>query len=131
MPQTKTKPAAQPIKPTLPELTTEQHQENFRLRHLGELIHDISELPLFKLKELQTYKLIMDRERGCTTPVEAFIEGLVVHYQGRDEKGQGLTMDDIKFQMNQLGEQDLREALETAYFMTDRYPRPEPEAERA
>jgi hypothetical protein len=129
MPTKPKQPAAtvQPIQPALPELTTEQHQENFRLRHLGEFIHDISDMPLFKLRELQTFKLIMDRDHGCTTPIESFFDTLVTRYQWRNEKGQGMTVADVDDAVDDLKRDDLSGEIRQAHFIASRYP-PEPEA---
>lgn len=38
-----------------------------------------------------------------------------------------MTVENVEFEMEQhLKKADLRDMLETAYFLTDRYPRPEP-----
>jgi hypothetical protein len=133
MPKTKTTPAAEapPIQPEPAQLTEQQKEEaeeQLRCQVLGELIATISELSRHKLWLIQTFEAIVERERGCTTPIEAFIESLVMHYGVTDKNGEGLTIEQIKFQMDQhIREQDVRDTLETAYFLTDRYPRPEPE----
>jgi hypothetical protein len=81
------------------------------------------------LKLLRTFKLILDRYTGTTRPVESFLVGLVGRYAARDAAGAGLTLVDIEAELSEL-QQDLPDAIRTAYFLADRYKRPEPMEQR-
>ena len=123
MPQTKTKPAAQPIQPAPPQLTQQQKEaadEKLRLQLLGEFISDVTDMPLYRLNDLVTFKLIMNREHGCTTPIEAFFDRLISRYQHLDGKGKGMTVEDVEWAMEQVKNDDLSGEIAQAHFMASR-----------
>src|SRR6267143_242309 len=76
---------------------------------------------------LQTFKLIIDRCRGCNTPIEEFITSLVLMYGLHDDDGQGLTLKDIQFEMDQdiIDDRAMERAIEDAHYMASRYPLPQ------
>jgi len=129
MPQTKTKPAAaaQPIQPEPPQLTEQQKEEateKHRRQLLGELVAAISDLSKHELETLRDFKLVMDHDRGSTTPIEEFLTGLVHSYSAADEGGRGMTLADVEWHMTQLRDADLEREIEHAHFMASRYPLP-------
>jgi hypothetical protein len=133
--KTKTKPAArsaepiqpEPPQPTAGELRRAETKRQFQALHdFAEIIRDVDECDFGSLK---TFKLIMDRNRGCNTPIEEFITNLVMMYGLRDDDGKGLTLEDIQFDMRQFIIDDgaMERAIRDAHYMASRYPLPEPE----
>jgi hypothetical protein len=138
MPQTKTtqtKPAApeapqpEPRKPTAMDL---RHSEAKRqLAALQEFIDAFNDMSLVQFDTLKTFKLIQDRNNGCTTPIEEFIVSLVHRYEWADAEGLGLTLDQITLEVEELVQSNVPEEIRRAHFMASRYPLPEPEANTA
>jgi hypothetical protein len=133
MPKTKTKPAAGETKPPQPELTRQEvlnarrAKDERKFQELRGFIDVLESIPdAHDLALLETFRLILVRSRGCTTPIEDFLESLILLYKVSDEDGTGMTLEDIEHKLVQLRENDLADTIETAYFLTDRYPRPEP-----
>jgi hypothetical protein len=141
MPQTKQKPAAateaqpiqpEPPKPTAKELREAETQCQFKaLEGFARMFHE--EISLHDFQTLKTFKLIMDRNAGCNTPVENFLVDLIHLYEIRDANGEGLTLEDIQSEMQQdlIDNDALSGAIKDAHFIASRYPLPEPSGEPA
>lgn len=135
MPRTKQKPAqpvaAQPIRTEPPQPTSKELREA-RIKRQFEAVEELAQVFIKDITSvhfelLKTFKLILDRSRGCTTPVEEFIESLVMRYGWRDDEGKGLTIEDVEREMADLRSADLAGEIEQAHFMANRYPLPEPQ----
>lgn len=139
MPQTKQKPAAdaaappiqpEPQKPNPTELREGETKRQFEaLEGFARMFNE--EMSLHDFQTLKTFKLILDRNRGSSTPIESFLLGLVYLYQSSDDNGKGLTLEDIQWEMRQelLDSDALTQTIKDAHFMASRYPLPEPTAE--
>ena len=133
MPQTQ-RPAPQcsrfNLKPQSPPGETSSVPRSSALREFIDVLDSISETDL---ETLATFKLIMDRDRGCTTPVETFLVSLVRDYGMYDNDGEGLTLENIEFEMKQhlLDDGALSRAIEEAHFLASRYPLPKSNGEAA
>jgi hypothetical protein len=135
MPRTKQKPAqpvaAQPIQPeprqpTPRELRQADTKRQFQaLQGFAKAFVDDIDPVHFEM--LRIFKLILDRNKGCTTPIEDFFENLVHMYAIRDDEEKGMTIADVEWEMEQLRDADLPGEIAQAHFMANRYPRPEPE----
>ena len=133
MPETKMKPAATPKQPEAPQPTAEElrkaetEREFQTLNHLAKTFWE--EMSLHHFQALKTFKLILDRDAGSTTPVEDFLTSLIHLYQLRDDEGKGLTLKDIEWRMHQdlLDEDALPRAIREAHFVASRYPLPAPD----
>jgi len=136
---TKQKPAAppeaqpmqpEPPKPTRAELRKAETKRQFEaLRSVAKTIYD--DMDPHSFQALKTFKLILDRDKGCTTPVEDFLVNLIHVYEYRNDDGEGLTLEDIQREMEEhlLDGNALSGAIRDAHFMARRYPLPEPTAE--
>ena len=91
------------------------------------------EISLYDFETLKTFKLILDRDGGSNTPVEHFLVSLIHLYGYHDADGEGLTLEDIQWEMQQdlLDNDALTQTIKDAHFMASRYPLPEPTAEPA
>jgi hypothetical protein len=116
------KPQPEPIEtqPEQPEERTHQEREAERQRRFDALSPFLERLDPIKLESLLTFKRILDRDRGCTTPVESFIEGLVNDYKCEDEAGRGLTLIGVEWRLAQF-RQEYSSAIEQARFIANRY----------
>jgi len=132
MAQTKTKqptaaaevPQPEPRKPTPMELRHKEAQR--QLDVLQEFIGEFADMSLVKFDTLKTFKLILDRAHGCTTPIEEFIINLVWRYEWAEADGRGLTLNDITSEVNDLSRADLDEEVRRAHLTASRYPLPKP-----
>jgi len=141
MPRTKKKRAsaseAPPIQPELPKPTAKELRKAETKRQFDVLNHLARTfwegIGLHKFQTLSTFKLILDRDGGCTTPVEHFVVSLIHLYQDRDDHGEGLTLEDIQWAMkeNLTNDEALSQAIEDAHWLANRYPLPESSAEPA
>lgn len=132
----KTKPAAAkapPISDTFPTLDEMRHpnptkirqlEDERQLKMLQEFIGAFGNMSLTDFEDLKTFKLILERERGCNTPVEEFLVNLIERYGWRDDHGKGLTVEEIKKETDELCAGDLQREIEHAHFMAQRYPLP-------
>jgi hypothetical protein len=120
-------PPIQPERqPTPRELRQAHTKRQFEaLREIAEAF--VNDTNSIHFEMLRTFKVILDRCKGCNTPIEEFIESLVMRYGQRDDNGEGMTIADVEWEMEQLRDADLPGEIAQAHFMANRYPRPEPE----
>lgn len=110
--------------PTLPrrELRRQAAEDTRRalwdLFHLAERLTD--ELDSNRIETLETMKLIIDRDKGCSTPVEAFITSLIMMYAHYDDDGQGLTPKDIEIRIKEFRD-DYETGVRDAHFIASRH----------
>src|SRR5690349_10068878 len=107
-PKTKpTQPAAEP-KPapaaaeasSIAEYQATREARMAVLKRDAQVIRDLlGDLDGHDLEAFQTLRLILDRDHGCTTPVEEFLAKLIHVYAWADAGGRGLTVDDIETEM--------------------------------
>jgi hypothetical protein len=86
---------------------------------------------LRNFQALKTFQLILDRNRGCNTPIEDFLCDLVERYGWLDDDGLGMTIEDIERKVDDLRKADLQGEIEHAHLMASRYPRPENNTEES
>ncbi len=120
--------SAEPKQPEPPLLTAREK----RLVKVNRHFEAIQEAQAFfagisstDLDSLLTFKRILDRNRGCNTPVEEFISHLVWHYGACEDDGKGLTVEQIEADLEGLRDANLPEEIEHAHWMAARYPLPE------
>lgn len=119
-------PAAEPSapapEPTRRELRHKAAEETrsalWDLFHLAERL--TNELDSHRIETLETVKLIIDRDKGCATPVESFITSLIMMYAHYDDDGRGLTPEDIECRMKELRD-DYVTGVRDAYFISSRH----------
>ena len=129
MPHPKTKPAAalaEP-KPEPRQLNPRIEEAQQQLEVLQMFAREINQLDSIKLMRVKAFCLIMSRSRGCTTPIEEFIEQLVQRYAWSNDEGRGLTIEEVEEELEDLRGADLADEIRQAHFMASRYPLPEPE----
>lgn len=136
MPQTKPKPqpAAAPAepKPEPPQLNprlTRIEEAQQQLEVLQKFAREINQMDSINFMLVKTFCLILSRSRGCTTPIEQFIEHLVWSYARSNDKGRGLTIEEVEQEVKDLRGSDLADEIRQAHFMASRYPLPEPKAD--
>jgi hypothetical protein len=122
-------PTPEPPKPNIREQCFNESKR--QLDALQEFIGQFTDMSITTFEALKTFKLILDRDRGSITPVENFIVAFVQMYGWQDEKGLGLTPDQIAREVEDLARADLLEEVRQARFMASRYPLPEPVADTA
>ena len=61
---------------------------------------------------------------GVDDPMAKFIIDLLHHYIWAEDNGKGMTVEDVESELEDL-RQNMAEAISEAYFIGDRYPRPE------
>jgi hypothetical protein len=136
--KTKPKPAAPSAEPKPEVVQLVEPQPTARELRRAEVNHQlealrefakVTDLGLIDFERLKTFKLILDRNTGSNTPIEEFITSLVDTYERRDEDGEGLTLEDIQWHLQQsiTDDSNLKRAIENAHFLAARYPLPEPE----
>jgi hypothetical protein len=105
------------------ELTpTERRKERAKvLQEFAILFESIDHHTLLRIEAVM---LIQRRDRGCNTPIEEFIDSLLLTYMLRDDDGVGMTLEDVEFEMEQLRD-NYESAVKDAFFVADRYPRPQ------
>ncbi len=91
------------------------------LRELGSILGSTDDHTLLRIEAVL---LIQRRGRGCNTPIEEFIDNLLLTYMLRDDDGIGMTLEEVEHEMRQLRE-NYGSAVQDAFFMADRYARPE------
>jgi hypothetical protein len=78
-----------------------------------------------QLAAIETVLLIQSRTfAGVDGPVEIFIADLVSEYAHAEDRKEGLTIEYIENRLAELRE-NMSYALQEAYFLADRYPRPQ------
>ncbi len=131
MSTTKPKPAAaeapkpEPPKPTVKELRDAECTQ--QLETLRRLASEFGDMSRTDFENMKTFWLILSRNKGCTTPIEEFIAGLVETYDWADQEGKGMTLEQVEHEMDELRGNHLADEIEQAHFMASRYPLPKAE----
>ncbi len=116
-------PKPQPASSGLPAATVERKDTVARhFEALQGVLGLLNNLDNYDLRQLEMFRLILSRDRGFLTPVEAFLCELVRLYGANDDAGDGLPLEDIEEAVNDLRE-SLPGAIEQARFLADRYPK--------
>jgi hypothetical protein len=101
-------------------MPTERRKERAKL--LQEFATIFDSIDDHTLLCIEAVLLIQRRDRGCNTPVEEFIDSLLLTYMLRDDDGVGMTLEDVEHYVEQLRD-NYESAVRDAFFVADRYPR--------
>lgn len=89
-------------------------------RAFSALAEMLGELTESNLEDLATFAKVLSNDRGCITPVEELISNLVLTYRVRDQKGLGVTLQDVERDLETF-RQSYDMMLENYAFVTGRY----------